>query len=629
MLVIKRLEDAEADGDRIWAVIRGTALNQDGASQGLTVPNGAAQELVIAAALRRAGIRPSEVDYVETHGTGTPVGDPIEAQATGNAYAKGREADRPLLIGSVKTNIGHLESAAGVAGIVKTVLALNHRVIPKHLNYRTPNPEIDWERLPLQVTSEATPWPVVPDRPPLAGVSGFGWSGTNAHVLLEGYGTPGRAPAGPGDGRWPRGAARSVSISLPEGITEPSPRERLTPRATRLLPLSGRTPEALRDLAERYLAWLDENSGDAAAPGLLADMAWTASVGRSHFSRRTGVTFVDAASLRRKLGALLANEEDIPSRPAGKVAFAYTGQASQWVGMGEALYESEPVARAVLDRCDDLMREQRDISLLDVMFGRAGRGDLLDEAAWTQPAIYALECALTALWASVGIEPEVVVGHSLGEIAAAQAAGVYTLEDGLLFAAARGELMGALPGKGAMAAVFAPADRVRAAVARQNAASGSSPGVSIAADNGAQQVVSGPEKDVEAIVGRFESEGVWARKLRKSPAYHSALVEPALDDLERVLASVETAAASCSLVSSMTGRVMEADGKLDGGYWRQQARRPVAFRDCIGTLARPRGGRGHRDRPPVGLGADGAHGMAGHVGPDPCRPVEPERTPRS
>ncbi len=585
MLVIKRLEDAEADGDRIWAVIRGTALNQDGASQGLTVPNGAAQELVIAAALRRAGIRPSEVDYVETHGTGTPVGDPIEAQATGNAYAKGREADRPLLIGSVKTNIGHLESAAGVAGIVKTVLALNHRVIPKHLNYRTPNPEIDWERLPLRVTSEATPWPVVPDRRPLAGVSGFGWSGTNAHVLLEGYGTPGPAPAAPADGRWPRGAARSVSISLPAGIMEQAPRERFTPRTTRLLPLSARTPEALRDLAERYLARLGENSGDPATDGLLADMAWTASVGRSHFSRRAGVTFADAASLRRKLGALVANAEDIPSRPGGRVAFAYTGQASQWVGMGEALYESEPVVRAVLDRCDDVLREQRDVSLLDVMFGRAGHGDRLDEAAWTQPAIYALECALTALWASVGIEPEVVVGHSLGEIAAAQAAGVYTLEDGLLFAAARGELMGALPGKGAMAAVFAPADRVRAAVARQNAASGSNPGVSIAADNGAQQVVSGPEKDVEAIVGRFESEGVWARKLRKSPAYHSALVEPALDDLERVLASVKTAAASCSLVSSMTGRVMEADGKLDGGYWRQQARRPVAFRDCIGTLA--------------------------------------------
>ena len=585
MLVIKRLEDAEADGDRIWAVIRGTALNQDGASQGLTVPNGAAQELVIAAALRRAGIRPSEVDYVEAHGTGTPVGDPIEAQATGNAYAKGREADRPLLIGSVKTNIGHLESAAGVAGIVKTVLAINHRKIPKHLNYRTPNPEIDWERLPLHVTSEATPWPVVPDRPPLAGVSGFGWSGTNAHVLLEGHGTPGRVPAGPADGRWPRGTPRSVRISLPEWITERVPRERFTPRTTRLLPLSGRTPEALRDLADRYLAWLDENSADPAAPGLLADMAWTASVGRSHFSRRAGVTFVDADSLRRKLGALVANAEDVPSRPGGRVAFAYTGQASQWAGMGEALYESEPVVRAVLDRCDAVLREQRDVSLLDVMFGRAGHGDLLDEAAWTQPAIYALECALTALWASVGIEPEVVVGHSLGEIAAAQAAGVYTLEDGLLFAAARGELMGALPGKGAMAAVFAPADRVRAAVARQNAASGSNPGVSIAADNGAQQVVSGPEKDVEAIVGRFESEGVWARKLRKSPAYHSALVEPALDDLERVLASVKTAAASCSLVSSMTGRVMEADGKLDGGYWRQQARRPVAFRDCIGTLA--------------------------------------------
>ena len=634
ILILKRLGDAQADADRIWAVIRGAALNQDGASQGLTVPNGAAQELVIADALRRAGLRPSEVDYVEAHGTGTSVGDPIEARATGSAYAKGRAEDRPLLIGSVKTNIGHLEPAAGVAGIIKTVLAMSQGVIPKHLNFRTPNPEIPWEKLPLRVTSEATPWPLVRDRPPLAGVSGFGWSGTNAHVLLEGYGTPDRMADGPAGGRWPRGSARSVRISLPERITEPASQEQLTPRPTRLLPLSGLTPEALRDVAGRYLAWLDDHSevlgsGDPAAGRTLADMAWTASVGRSHFSRRAGITFGDAASLRRKLGALATNEEDIPARAAGRIAFAYTGQASQWVGMGEALYESEPVVRAVLDRCDDVLREYRDISLLDVMFGRAGHGTLLDEAEWTQPAIYALECALTALWASVGIGPEVVVGHSLGEIAAAQAAGVYTLEDGLLFAAARGELMGALPGEGAMAAVFAPADRVRAAVARQNAASGSSPGVSIAADNGAQQVVSGAEKDVEAIVGRFESEGVWARKLKKSPAYHSAMVEPALDDLERILASVDTAAASCSLVSSMTGRVLEPDGKLDGGYWRQQARRPVAFLDCIRTLADLEVDLVIEIGPSGGPGADGADGMAGHVRPDTRRPVEPERTPGS
>ncbi len=589
ILMLKRLGDAKAHGDRIWALIRGAALNQDGASQGLTVPNGAAQELVIEAALRRAGIRPSEVDYVEAHGTGTPVGDPIEAQATGTVYGRGREQDRPLLIGSVKTNIGHLESAAGVAGIIKTVLAMNKGVIPQHLNFRTPNPAIGWERLPLRVTSEATPWPLLPDRPPLAGVSGFGWSGTNAHLLLEGYHTPDRARLESTDGQWPCGSERQVRIRLPDGIRHQAPKERFAPRTTRILPLSGETSQALRDLAGRYLEWLDEHPAilapeDSTTDSFLADMAWTAGVGRSHFSRRAGITFSDAASLRQGLAAITTTEGETSASAVTTVAFAYTGQASQWVGMGESLYESEPVFRAVLDRCDKALGGLRDVSLLDVMFGRTGHETFLDDPAWTQPAIYALENALTALWASLGIEPDVVVGHSLGEIAAAAAADVYTLEDGLLFAAARGELMGAVPGDGAMAAVFAPASRVLAAVEEQNTVS-EGPGVSVAADNGAQQVVSGPAKDVESLVRRFESEGLWARKLRNSPAYHSAMVEPALDGLAATVASLEASIPSCSLVSSMTGQVVEAGETLDSGYWRQQARRPVAFRDCIQTLA--------------------------------------------
>ena len=271
-------------------------------------------------------------------------------------------------------------------------------------------------------------------------------------------------------------------------------------------------------------------------------------------------------------------------RMAPRVAFAYTGQGSQWVGMGQALYEQEPVVRAVLDRCEEVVREQRGVSLLDVMFGRAGAAGDLDNLAWTQPAIYALECALTALWASLGIEPSVVVGHSLGEIAAAQAAGVFTLEEGLRFAAARGALMGALPAGGAMAAVYAPVSHVAAMVAEQNAAS-AGPGLSIAADNGAQQVVSGPAADVAVIVQRFELEGLWARQLKKNPAYHSALVEPAPDDLEAVVADVAVTPPSCTFVSSLTGQVLEPGARLDGSYWRRQSRQPVAFRRCIETLA--------------------------------------------
>ena len=250
IVVLKRLSEAEADGDRIWAVIRGAAVNQDGASPGLTVPNGAAQERVIEEALSKAGVLPAEVDYLEAHGTGTEVGDPIEAQAAGVVYGRGRDAERPLLIGSVKTNIGHLEPAAGVAGVIKVVLSMHRRKIPRHLHFRNPNPQIDWDRLPLQVTSDPTDWPRHSDRAPLAGVSGFGWSGTNAHVVVEGYDSTGDLRAGSGRKEWASGAPRSIAVSVPAGTAAPAA-DALAARETRLLPLSGKSAETLQELAGR------------------------------------------------------------------------------------------------------------------------------------------------------------------------------------------------------------------------------------------------------------------------------------------------------------------------------------------------------------------------------------------
>ena len=585
IVVLKRLSEAEADGDRIWGVIRSTSLNQDGASPGLTVPNGAAQERCIEEALRRAGILPSQVDYVEAHGTGTEVGDPIELQATGTAYGKGREADRPLLIGSVKTNFGHLESAAGVAGLIKVILAMQQGMIPKHLHFQNPTPQVDWTKLPLQVTAKPTAWPCHSNRSPIAGVSGFGWSGTNAHVVVEGYGEPDDTGLDARHG--PAGAAQPVTVALPTPVAGLSvPHEQLAARQTRFLPLSGKSDGVLRDLAKQYLTWLDEqkHSSEYALESLLADMAWTAGAGRSHFSHRAGVVFHDAASLRDQLNQLAEANKGPGLRTTTKVAFAYTGQASQWVGMGEALYASEPVVWAVLDRCDAVLRETRGASLLDVMFGREGSAGDLHDMAWTQPAIYALECALTALWASVGIRPDVVFGHSLGELAAAQAAGVFSLEDGLRFAATRGALMASLPEAGAMAAVFAPASRVAAAVREQNAADGDT-SVSIAADNGSHQVVSGRIKGVEAISERFLSENVMVNRLNTTLGAHSALVEPALDDLEAALAEVVIEPPSLTLVSNLTGRAIEPGEVLDGTYWKRHAREPVAFASGVRTLA--------------------------------------------
>ncbi len=586
LVALKRLSDAEAAGDRIWAVIRGTSVNQDGASQGLTVPSGHSQERAMEEALARAGVPPSQVDYLEAHGTGTVVGDPIEVTAAASVLGREREAERPVLIGSVKTNIGHLGPAAGVAGLIKAVLAMRHGAIPPHLNLETPNPRLDWDRLPVRVTDATMDWPLHPGRPPLAGVNSFGWSGTNAHVIVEGYGET-DAGSAVAEAFSPMGSARPVALT-------PPPCGKCGARETRLLPLSGKSRRALRDSAARYLSWLDLHANalspeSGAADPTLSDMAWTAAVGRSHFPHRAGLVFSNLVQLREKLKGLAEEEgeETGPApREAAKVAFVFTGQASQWAGMGETLYEREPVFRSVLKRCDGLLSGERKISLLDVMFGRNGTGGLLDEPAWTQPAIYALECALTALWKSVGVRPGAVVGHSLGEIAASQAAGVLTLEQGLRYAAVRGELLGATRGDGAMAAVFAPASRVASAVAERNAAS-VDVDLSVAVDNGPQQVVSGPAADLEAVLRRFEAEGVKVARLRRSPAYHSALVDPALDDLEAAVAEIAPAppAPSVPLVSNVTGRRIEPDEPMDAAYWRRHAREPVAFRACVETLA--------------------------------------------
>ena len=530
---------------------------------------------------------PSEVDYLEAHGTGTKLGDPVEIAAAASVYGRGRDGETPLLVGSVKTNIGHLAAAAGAAGLIKVLLAMRRGVIPKHLNLSNPNPNIEWERLPVRITTTPTEWPNTGDHPPLAGVSSFGFSGTNSHVIVEGHGA---ADASANGARgWPVGTARDVPLLLPGAMADQAAVGASGARRLRILPLSGKSSEALRDLAARYRSWLDQripddDGGGGPEASTLADMAWTAAIGRNHFAHRTGVVFSDAASLREGLDSVIAGERGGAPAAVSKIAFAFTGQASQWTGMGYDLYEREPVVRAVLAHCDAVTRDERGASLLDVMFGLPGATGEIDDPQWKQPAIYALECALTALWSSIGVRPEVVLGHSLGEIAAAHTAGVMSLEDGLRFAAARGALIGALPGEGAMAAVFASASQVAAALDEHNARCAGI-GLCIAADNGAQQVVSGPREDVEAMAARLESRDVRVVPLRKSPAYHSAMVEPALDDLEAVLKELAFSPPSLTFVSNLTGAVATPDEPLDAAYWKRQARAAVAFRACVETTA--------------------------------------------
>jgi acyl transferase domain-containing protein/NADPH:quinone reductase-like Zn-dependent oxidoreductase len=581
IVVLKRLSDAEADGDPVWGVILGSAINQDGASAGLTVPSAPAQVKVIEEALREAGIAPAEVDYLEAHGTGTEVGDPIELNSAAEAYGKGRPSDRPLLVGSIKTNMGHLEPTAGIAGFMKAVLSLRQGVIPRHLHFENPNPRVDWDNLPVRITDQKMDWPPTDGRPPRAGISSYGWSGTNAHVIVEGYGQPVREQLADGEVAWPGGGPLSIGEAASAGeVGVIQTVGAMDGRPARLLPLSGKSGAALRDLAQTYLDWLGEHSEESG----LADLAWSASVARTHFDFRDGVVFRDGGTLREGLAAIADSAEAVPPPKRGRVAFVYTGQGNQWVGMGEALYKQEPAFRDVMDRCDRFIQEERGVSLLDVMFGRTGAQENLDEPRWTQPAIYALECALTALWRSVGIEPVAVLGHSLGEIAAAQAAGVFSLEEGMKFASARGRLMGSLPQAGAMSAVFAPAPTVAKAV---EAWKGLNPGsnVCIGVDNGSHQVISGPVEEVHALADQLELDGVNVRRLRPSPAYHSPLVEPALEELEAVFNDISVHQPSITLVSNVTGQPAGREQQMDGVYWREHARSPVQFRRCVETLA--------------------------------------------
>ena len=556
MFVLKRLSEAEADGDRILGVLLGSAVNQDGASAGLTVPNGPAQERVIGEALSRAGLEPWEVDYLEAHGTGTELGDPVEVRAAGSAYGAGRDAERPLLVGSVKTNVGHLESAAGAAGVVKVLLSMRHGLIPPHLHFETPSPRIEWEALPVRVVSEATAWPAG-DRPRRAAVSSFGYSGTNAHVILEAYAEERRPVSrwGPSDRHRPAEADETPHA----------------PRTHRVLPLSGKSSAALRELAAKYLGFLTPESP-------LADVAWTAGVGRSHFAYRAGVVFGDLESLRKQLESLAAGEDRDVSG-GGKVAFLYPGEGSQWAGMGRDLYECEPAFREVLDRCEAAFRDERGGSLLPVMFGDE---EGLDRPEWAQPALYALGSGLTALWASVGVHPDAVFGHGAGELAAAGAAGVFTLEDGLRFAARRGALLGSLPAGGAMAAVYAPLETVESELRKTNARV-RGPELSLAAENGAHCVVSGPRRLVSSLHRRLGKRGVRVEGLRTAYAFHGSPLDPVLDSLEAAATEFSASAPSVPLVSDVSGRVLEV--APEGAYWRRQAREAVRFGAALGTLA--------------------------------------------
>ncbi|MFF4322630.1 type I polyketide synthase [Streptomyces sp. NPDC001568] len=556
MVVLKPLDRARADGDVVHCVIRGSAVNNDGGGASLTSPAVRAQTEVLRAAYRRAGVTPEHVGYVELHGTGTRVGDPVEAGALGAALSAGRTVDRPLLVGSVKTNIGHLEGAAGIAGLVKTVLSLAHRRIPPSLNFARANPDIPLDELRLDVVRETTPWPDSTG-PAVAGVSSFGMGGTNCHVVLA------AAPAPEGTGGGTGGGDR-------DGAGDGNP------PGTVPWVLSGRSAAALRDQADRLLARVESE------PDLRpADIGHTLLEHRTLFEHRA-VVIGDDRSARVSALAALAGARSCPDVVTGQavrgdVVFVFPGQGSQWAGMGLELYEEFPVFAEHLRACAHALEPYVGWSLLSVLRGEPGAPSL-DRVDVVQPALFAVMTSLARLWASLGVRPAAVVGHSQGEIAAAHVAGALSLEDAARVVALRSRALRNLSGRGAMAVVSMPADEV----ARRIGGAGGA--LSVAAVNGpVSTVVSGEPDAVDGFVEQVAAEGFQAHRLPVDYASHSARTEEIGEDLVRSLAGVSARSGEIPFYSTVTGEVMDTAG-LDADYWFRNLRRTVRFEETVRLL---------------------------------------------
>lgn len=535
ILVLKRLSDAERDGDDIHAVIRGSAVNHDGRSSGLTAPNGPAQEAVIRTALSHAAVRPEQISYIEAHGTGTPLGDPIEVNALRSVFG-GDSRSRPFYLGSAKTNFGHLEAAAGVVGLMKAVLSMRYKVVPKHLHLTTPNPYIDWGTVPAVVPSESTPW-ITDGAPRMAGVSSFGISGTNAHVVVE------------------EAALREARPVTPD-------------RPLHLLAVSAMNDRSLSGLVSQIAAHV------AAADDALPDICFSANTGRPHHARRIAVVARTKEELIARLRDAKAGAEPAQAR----IAFLFTGQGSQYSGMAQRLYETHPRFRQTIDRCSAIWDRHLDVSLPSVVFRSEGEA-LLDQTKYTQPALFAIEFALADLWRSWGVEPQAVLGHSVGEYVAAAVAGYMSADDALELLIERARLMQMLPAGGAMAAVAAEEAAVTPYLEAHRDA------VAVAAINApAETVISGDSAAMASVTRALEADGIAHRMLRTSHAFHSPLIEPILGPLSEAARKVRFGSGSIPLVSNVTGEIADSSMLSSPDYWSAHARAVVRFAQGIGTL---------------------------------------------
>jgi len=553
LLLLERLSDARRNGHRPLAVIRGSALNQDGASNGLTAPNGLAQERVIRAALAAAGLTPSQVDAVEAHGTATALGDPIEARALLATY--GQDRDRPLWLGSIKSNLGHAAAAAGVAGVIKMVEAMRHGLLPATLHVEEPTPRVDWSRGNVALLTEARPWPDT-DEPRRAGVSAFGVSGTNAHLILE-------------------------SAPPPEPGTEPEHTTGVAGETAVAWLLSARSEAALRAQAARLRPHAEGPQAPSGADGIshVRQVAWSLATTRAALDHRAVLVGAEPADFARGLDALAAGESAAwlvqgRAQPGAQVAFVFSGQGGQWEGMGRQLLRSSPVFAEEIGRCADALAPYVDWSLTEALDGGPNAPDpRRDDVA--QPALWAMMVALAGLWRAAGVVPDAVAGHSQGEVAAATVAGALSLDDGARVVALRARLMAEADGAGGLLAITLPADEVERRWGDL---------VTVAADTGPRYTtVAGQEGPLAEVLAQCEATGVRARRIEVGYAAHSPYVEPARDRLVAELAGLTPGTARIPFYSSVTGGPL--DGReLGGDYWGRNLRDRVRFADTIRAL---------------------------------------------
>jgi acyl transferase domain-containing protein/NADPH:quinone reductase-like Zn-dependent oxidoreductase/acyl carrier protein len=551
VVLLKPLDSAQADGDPILAVIRGTALNQDGASSSLTVPNGPSQEDLMRRALKEADRTAMQVGYVEAHGTGTSLGDPIELRAVGSVYGASRKAGEPMLVGSLKTNFGHMEAAAGVGGLIKLVLALQHGEVPAHLHFETPTSHVPWDEIGLAVPRTTLPWPGLRNaadelKPRVGAVSSFGFSGTNAHLVVE-QAPMAQQPA--------PGATGEDHVATPQ-----------------LLPLSAKSSDALRAVIKRYEGWL---RGPGAAEYGWAEIAATAASGRNHFRHRAALVASNKEEAITSLRSLMIAPDLGAASMPPSVCFLFTGQGSEHSGMGLDLLNHSAVFRAALERLEHALDGALPSRIATIWANEHGE---LEQASLVQPALYAYGWALGEFWRSCGVEPEVVLGHSLGEYVAATVAGVMAPEEGIRLVAARGRLTQELGAAGGMIAIVATEEEVR----RILAASGLHSDLSVAAVNGPLSVVvSGGREAIQGFEQSLRESGVRHKRLQTTHGFHSAALDAMLDAFETEAATISFRVPDTRWISNLTGQSVDRKRPTDARYWRQHLRQTVEFQSGL------------------------------------------------